>query len=191
MSRSPSRGNEKMMTGGLSGSGGSLGASWTLAVGEGAVVSSTLSARMYTTPSTVRARPSTRSHFPVSRRSLGSSFQPFPFGFSPVTHTANTSFLRTQSRDFHLLNDGRSPKRLDPRNCPTTRIGWPSNCPWRVSRSSRVTSGDVSRLSFRSVGPSKDQKVSTPVGVWFMGSLPDAMTPVTSISRPPQDRDAS
>ena len=45
----------------------------------------------------VRTRPSTASHFPVSRRSLGSSFHPFPRGFLPVTQTANTSFLITQS----------------------------------------------------------------------------------------------
>ncbi len=157
-SRSRSSGSENTTTGGFfgRGGGGDGGAAW--AVGVGGLDSATEDASIVTTPRTVRGLPTTSSHLPVSRLSPASSRHPAPLGFLPVTQTAKTSSLITQSALRRRLADGRSPNRFWPRNCPRTRTALPSSLPGLVTRSSSVVSIAWSRATgFSSGGPRKLQ----------------------------------
>jgi hypothetical protein len=84
---------------------------------------------------------------------LASRLQPAPFGFLPVTQTANRSSLMTQSEERARVDDGKSPNRFSPRNCPRTLTVLPSNCSGRDSRSSSVVSGAAAPFFFSSGGP--------------------------------------
>src|SRR5512147_2094171 len=94
---SPSTGSENTTTGGFFGRGGGGAGGSACAVGLGAFPSETETASIVTTPRETETRPLTCSHLPVSRLSPGSKSQPGPFGFRPVTQTANSSSLITQS----------------------------------------------------------------------------------------------
>src|SRR5689334_3551398 len=108
-STSPSRGSANTTTGGTFGFGGGGEGGATSAVTVGGVVMFTVMALMYVTPSRVSGLPITSIHRPVSRLRLASSSQPDPLGFLPLTQTANSSSLITQSEDVRWLCDGRSP----------------------------------------------------------------------------------
>ena len=129
-SRSPSIGSEKATTGGRLGRGGGggvgLGRDRGRRAGRAASTGSTSIASSVTTRLRTRTRPMICSHLPVSRFRLASRLQPEPLGFFPVTQTANTSSLITQSDERSRLDDGRSPNRFSPRNSPRTFTVLPS-----------------------------------------------------------------
>src|SRR5512139_2217969 len=160
-SRSPSTGSENTTTGarfgrGGGGGGGATGGLAAASASDGGRVIVRSVASIETTPFLCTAtRPVTSSHLPVSRRRPASNSKPEPFGFLPVTHTAKRSSLITQSDDRFRLDEGRSPKRVLPRNCPFTVTSLPSSLPGRVTSSSSVTWALVAPFAFSSGGPRK------------------------------------
>ena len=134
------------------GGGGGVGSGLasTAAASPGALLSVMSTASSVTTRLATRTRPITCSHLPVSRFRLASRLQPAPLGFFPVTQTANISSLMTQSDERARLDEGRSPNRFSPRNCPRTLTVLPSNLSGRVMSSSSVVSGAATPFFFSS-----------------------------------------